>query len=72
MTDSEYNDLVRFIGQHLAGTEAETKFYELLSNTPRVNIVCCSVCKFHNDCTVERVLPGDSELKFCSYGKQKF
>ena len=72
MTDSEYHDLVKLIGQYLTGTEVETKFYELLNNIPRTNIVHCSTCAFHNDCTVERVLPGESEFKFCSYGKQKF
>lgn len=71
MTNSEYNKLIQFAGQYLTGTEVEPKFYELLNSIPRLNIIYCSSCRFHNDCIIEKSLPGDRDLNFCSYGKPK-
>lgn len=72
MTDSEYDKLVQFAGQYLVNMPFEQTFYNTLREIPRVNFVYCSNCLFHGDCAIEKSLPGDSDLKFCSYGKVNF
>lgn len=71
MTDSEYHKLAGFATTYLKDFQIEQIFYGILNELPRVNIVNCSDCLFHNDCLIETTLPETVQQKFCSYGKPK-
>lgn len=36
-----------------------------------MTITTCNDCRFHMDCNIEKILPGEMDKKFCSYGKTK-
>ena len=43
---------------------------EKINILPTTQIVYCKDCVFHMDCEIEKILP-NTNIKFCSYGKQK-
>lgn len=71
MTDPEYAQLHCFIEQHIKDSKDKEIAYNFINGLDRMNIVCCEHCTFHLDCSIEKLLPGSIDSKFCSYGKMR-
>lgn len=71
MTDREYTQLQHFIEQHIKDSKDKEVAYKFINELDRMNIIHCEQCMFHLDCNIEKLLPGSTDSKFCSYGKMR-
>lgn len=71
MTDQEYIQLQHFIEQYIKDSKDKEVAYKFINELDRMNIIHCEQCMFHLDCNIEKLLPGFTDSKFCSYGKMR-
>lgn len=73
MTDEEYSKLRQFADQYENFFEgSDLNIYDFINSFKRTHIIYCEQCRFHNDCNVEKILPGEPNSKFCSYAKENY